>query len=195
VTSPMSACSRTSPSVLIAGCHAFAGTSVMDLLIQPQPDGVAHPSLPAGRHERVGGAGAVGADQHLGTTRNAGRGTGMLGELRQRQVERDEAISGGVAAGVPGAKDRGEGLPAGDVGAVQEHQQRVEPQTVLVGRGSAFLLCARSADSHRRPVTTPDPSLRSGPPRAAQTLARACARARAERRPSSWLVATRSKTR
>ncbi len=111
--------------------------------IASQPDGVAHGTLAAAGQERVGHARAVGSDQHLRAVGNAGGRSGVLGQLRQREVQYGQVIGGGVAAGVAWAQDPGQGFTAGDIGAVQEHQQRVEPEAVLVGRGLALLLTVR----------------------------------------------------
>ena len=43
-------------------------------------------------------------------------------------------VGGGVGAGVAGAQQPGQGFPAGDLGAVQERQQRVMTEGLLPGR-------------------------------------------------------------
>ncbi len=49
-------------------------------------------------------------------------------------------ITGGVGAGVTGAQQPGQSFPAGDLGAVQKRQQRVQAERFLPGRGRAVLV-------------------------------------------------------
>jgi len=116
---------------------------VLDPRIDGQADGVPDPALAAASQERAGRTGAVSPDQDLRTTLvlQAGRGrSGVLGQLLKGQVQDREVVSGGVAAGVTRAQDPGQGFASRNVGAVQEDQQRVEPEAVLVGRGRVLLV-------------------------------------------------------
>jgi hypothetical protein len=49
-------------------------------------------------------------------------------------------IGCGVAAGIAGSQQPRQSFAGGDVGAVQKHQQRVEPERLLPGRGGVFLV-------------------------------------------------------
>ena len=49
-------------------------------------------------------------------------------------------VGGGVGAGVAGAQQPGQGFPAGDLGAVQKRQQRMEAERLLPGRQPRLLV-------------------------------------------------------
>ncbi len=49
-------------------------------------------------------------------------------------------VTGGVGAGVAGAQEPGQGLPAGDLRAIQKRQQRMKTERLLPGRGSPGLV-------------------------------------------------------
>jgi hypothetical protein len=68
--------------------------------------------------------------------------------LRQRQVGDLGVVGGGVGAGVARPQQASERL-AGAVLAVQEGQQRVEPEAALVGAGGGLLVGMRL---HQRAV-------------------------------------------
>ena len=64
-----------------------------------------------------------------------GRGRQRL----QRPPQHGDVVGGGVGAGVARSQQPGQRFPAGDLGAVQKHQQRVMAPGLLPGRGR-FLL-------------------------------------------------------
>ena len=69
-----------------------------------------------------------------------GVGPPRRGQRRQRLRQDDDVVTGGVGAGVAGAQQPGQGLPAGDLRAVQKRQQRMKTERLLPGRCSAGLV-------------------------------------------------------
>lgn len=96
--------------------------------------GKSHPGCAAGGRKPVGGTGRVGPDQHLGGVRIVRVGAVVRRQRRQRLLKHADVIGGGIASGVALAQQPGQCLPGGDVGAVQKHQQRVEPERLFPGR-------------------------------------------------------------
>ena len=58
----------------------------------------------------------------------------------QRPLQHDDVVGGGIGAGVARAQQPGQRFAAGDLGAVQEHQQRVVTPRLLPGRGRLLLI-------------------------------------------------------
>ena len=113
--------------------------------IDREPEGEPDPD-PAHLRERVGGPGGIRSGQQPRTVRVARSWPGRLRQRRQRHIQHRDVIGGGVRPGVAGAEHPGQRLPGGDLGPVQETQQRVKPEGVLPGRRRVFLLAVRDAD-------------------------------------------------
>ena len=88
----------------------------------------------------MGSAGGVGADQDLWCVRVLRPRTVVRWQRIERLAQHGDVIGGGVTAGVARPQQPGQGLPAGDVGAIQKHQQRVKAEGVLPGRGRVLLI-------------------------------------------------------
>ena len=76
-------------------------------------------------------------------------------------LQDDDVVASGVGAGVAGAQQPGQGLAAGDLGAVQERQQRVVAVGLLPGRGGTVLVVGVIDDQGGVDVDV-QPSIRCG---------------------------------
>jgi len=147
---------RSWASAETAGTQASAGTATIASWIDGQSDAVVDPAGSATSQDRMRRACAIGPDSPFGSIGDSRCGAAVLAAAA-RLVQHDEVISGGVAAGVARPQDPGQGLTTGDVQAVQEDQQWVEPEAVLIGRGGALLLAVgghqAGIDVQREPFT------------------------------------------
>ena len=151
------------------------------------------PRVHAACGERVGRAGRIRPGQQPRTAPgHRARRPGVFGQRRQRHVQHGDVVGGGVGAGVAGAQQPGQRLPAGDVGTVQETQQRVEPEGLLPGRRGVLLLAVRDRD---RRVEVQPQLLGSGPGRRRPPTPRSRAAARAARTAMQMAASIRSSTR
>ena len=85
----------------------------------------------------MGGAGPVGADQHLPAGPGAGPVTGQLGE---RGAGHADVVGGGVGAGVPRPQQDGQRLAAALGAVVDERPQRMVAEPALERRRRLLLL-------------------------------------------------------
>ena len=88
----------------------------------------------------MGGAGGVRADQDLWRARVIRARAVLRWQRIKCLAQHGDVIGGGVTAGVARPQQPGQGLPGGDVGAIQKHQQRVKAEGVLPGRGRVLLV-------------------------------------------------------
>jgi hypothetical protein len=88
----------------------------------------------------MGGAGGVGADQDLWCVRVIRPRAVVRWQRLECLAQHRDVIGGGVTAGVARPQQPGQGLPGGDVGTIQKHQQRVKAKGVLPGRGRVLLV-------------------------------------------------------
>ncbi len=137
---------------------------VLDARIDGVAEGKPHPRCAAGVGEVVGGPGGIAAHQHLrsvGIVVAARVGSPWCGQRRQRLVQDDDVVTGGVGAGAAGAQQPGQGFPTGDFRAVQKRQQRMVPEGLLPGRGR-FLLVVGVVDHQRGVDVDVQPATRCG---------------------------------
>jgi len=102
---------------------------------EPDRVGQSLPDQPV--QERVSGAGAVGADQHLPSWPGAGT---MTGQLRQGLAGDGDVIGGGVRPGVARPEQHRERLTRAVGAVVGERPQRVVTEAALERRRRSFLL-------------------------------------------------------
>jgi hypothetical protein len=84
----------------------------------------------------MGCPGSVAAHQHLRRIRTAliRVGTPRRRQRRQRMVQDGDVVGGGVRPGAAAAQQSGQGFTPGDLGAVEEGQQRMVTEGLLPGR-------------------------------------------------------------
>ena len=123
----------------------------LDPCVHGESEGEPDPTLGARGRERMGRTGRVRPGQQPRTLPLpglvTGPGTSLLGQVGQGQVQHGDVVGGGVRPGVARPQQPGQCLPAGDVGTVQEAQQRMETIGLLLlctsgighkGRGVIF---------------------------------------------------------
>jgi len=104
---------------------------------QPEADRVRQPLGVHPGQERVAGAGAVGAHQHLQARSVSGA---VPGQLCQCGAGDRDVVGGGVGAGVPRTQEQRQRLPRTGRPVVDERGQRVVSEASLECRGGVFLL-------------------------------------------------------
>jgi hypothetical protein len=112
----------------------------LDLRLDGEPDRKQELAADQVVHERVGGAGGVGADQDR-------LASDLPGQRQQGHRQHSKMVLGGVGAGVARPQDPRQRLP-GPIATVQPSQQRVKPEAMLE-RARRALLVGMRADQGR----------------------------------------------
>ena len=135
------------------GMPAHVGDDINDALdprIYGESEGEPDTPLHTRCGERMGRARRIGAGQNTRTGPGLDRGVeqraGVFWQRRDRQVQDGDVVRGGVRPSVPGTKQAGKCFASGEVGAVQEAQQRVESEGAFPSRGRVLLLAVRDGD-------------------------------------------------